>query len=937
MNDYIHIQGAKEHNLKNINITLPKNKLIVVTGLSGSGKSSLAFDTLYAEGQRRYVESLSSYARQFLEQLQKPDVEHIEGLSPAIAIEQRSAGGSLRSIVATQTEIYDYLRLLFARIGKPYCCECGRPIVKQTSEEIIDKILFLPTGSKIIIFSPVVRGKKGEYESLFKRLSKEGFVRVRVDGTIHGLDEDIKLDKYKVHSIEIVVDRVEVSKNHKKRIADSVELAIRYSSGQCLVRDDSNKKEVFYNTYLSCSYCGISVGEIEPRTFSFNSPYGACSTCNGLGIHLEFDPDLIIPDKTKTLDDGAIEVWRRGGKGYIMYHKALLREFTYEADISMDIPFAKLTKRDRKRILYGDAGVLVWDKPYEGIIPNLERTFKNTDSEWRKSEIAKYMAKLPCATCSGMRLKKETLSVRVDGISIWDVAKMTIEECNTFFSRLKLSPFEEKIAHNIIKEIKSRLAFCVNVGLSYLTLDRLSSTLSGGEAQRIRLATQVGSALSGVIYILDEPTIGLHPRDDIKLITTLRRLKDLGNTVVVVEHDEQMIQASDWVVDLGPGAGVGGGKVVYSGQRSDLLKANTLTARYLRGETAVELPKKRRPYIDKPFILINGASEHNLKNINVKIPLESFVCVTGVSGSGKSTLVEDILYKVFAKRLHSSTIKPGAFKKIDGLENIDKVIIVDQSPIGRTPRSNPATYTGVFTYIRDVFSQLPEAKARGYSPARFSFNISGGRCESCRGDGTKKIEMHFLPDVFIPCEVCKGKRFNRQTLEVTFKGKNIADVLEMEIDQAYELFINLPRIKKILETLRDVGIGYIALGQSATTLSGGEAQRIKLSSQLRKKATGKTLYILDEPTTGLHFDDVKKLLLVLQRLVDKKNSMVIIEHNLDVIKCADYIIDLGPEGGGAGGELVAFGTPENIAKNRLSYTGKFLKVKLKGNRTRQKS
>ncbi|MCQ9204916.1 MAG: excinuclease ABC subunit UvrA [Omnitrophica bacterium] len=935
MNDCIVIRGAKEHNLKNISLKIPKNKLIVITGLSGSGKSSLAFDTIYAEGQRRYVESLSSYARQFLDQLQKPDVEHIEGLSPAIAIEQRTAGGSPRSIVATQTEIYDYLRLLFARIGKPYCYKCMRPIVKQTSEEIIDKVISYSCGHKILILSPVIRGKKGEYEALFKRLLKEGFVRVRVDGKIHELEGKIKLDKYKLHNIEIVVDRIKVCTNYKKRIADSVETALKYSGGYTLVYDDTARNEVFFNTHLSCTHCGISLQEMQPRMFSFNSPYGACHSCNGLGIKLEFDWDLIMPDDSKTLREGAIEVWRRGGRGYIMYYRALLREFAEELGFSMDIAFRKLPKKVRKSIIYGDEDTYVWGKPFEGVIPNLERIFKTTDSEYRKTEIAKYMSKLPCPQCSGRRLRKESLAVYINDKSIWDIVRMGIDECFGFFSSLKLTAYQEKIASYIIKEIKGRLEFCIDVGLSYLSLDRLSFTLSGGEAQRIRLATQVGSSLSGVIYILDEPTIGLHSRDDAKLIDTLKKLKMLGNTVIIVEHDEQMIQASDWIIDLGPGAGIGGGRIVYSGPKENLLSSNTLTAKYLRGDERIALPLERRIYENKPALYIRGACEHNLKNIEVKIPLESFVCVTGVSGSGKSTLVEDVLYKTLARNLYDSRQKPGKVKKIDGLKNIDKVIIVDQTPIGRTPRSNPSTYTGVFTYIREIFSRLPEARMRGYKTSRFSFNVAGGRCEACRGEGTKRIEMHFLPDVYVPCGICAGKRFNKQTLEVKLKGKNISDVLVMNVDEAYELFVNFPRVKNVLQTLKDVGLGYIGLGQSATTLSGGEAQRIKLASQLRKKATGKTLYIFDEPTTGLHFDDVKKLLSVLQRLVDKRNTILIIEHNLDVIKCADYVIDLGPEGGEGGGNIVACGSPEDIASNKMSYTGKFLKTKLR-KRTQKK-
>jgi excinuclease ABC subunit A len=929
MNDYIIIKGAKEHNLKNIDLKIPKNKIICITGLSGSGKSSLAFDTIYAEGQRRYVESLSSYARQFLEQLQKPDVEHIEGLSPAIAIEQRTTGGSPRSIVATQTEIYDYLRLLFARIGRPHCYQCGKPIRKQTSEEIIDQILSLPNENKIYILSPIVRGKKGEYQSLFKRLLREGFVRVRVDGKIYDLEEDIKLEKYKIHHIDIIVDRIKVSFSYKKRIADSVETALKYSDGLVLVYDETQNKEFLFNTKLSCPNCGISLQELEPRIFSFNSPYGACPACNGLGTKLEFDPDLIVPDKKKTLREGAIEVWRKGSKGYIMYYRALLREIAEELDFSLDIPFYRLPKKIKNVLLYGSEDIFVWGKPFEGVIPHLERLFKTTESDYMKEEITKYMSKLPCLQCKGARLKKESLSVYINNKSIWDIIQMSIGECLRFFSQLKLFSFEEKIAHHIIKEIKKRLNFCIDVGVGYLTLDRLSSTLSGGEAQRIRLATQVGSSLSGVIYILDEPTIGLHPRDDKKLIDTLKKLRDLGNTIIVVEHDEQMIRESDWIIDLGPGAGLNGGRVVYCGEKQGIYFSSTLTAKYLKGEEKIEVPQKRRPYKDKPYLEIVGASEHNLKNINVKIPLGVFVCITGVSGSGKSTLVEDILYKALARKLYGSREKPGKYKEIKGIDYIDKVIIVDQSPIGRTPRSNPATYTGVFTYIREVFSKLPEARMRGYKPSRFSFNISGGRCEACGGEGTKKIEMHFLPDVYVTCEVCGGKRFNKQTLEIKFKGKSIADVLDMSVEEAIELFENFPQIKNILQTLKDVGLGYITLGQSATTLSGGEAQRIKLASQLRKKSTGKTLYILDEPTTGLHFDDVKKLLSVLQRLVDRNNTVVVIEHNLEVIKCADYIIDLGPEGGEEGGYLVASGSPEEIIEVKSSYTGKFLKEKLK--------
>ena len=929
MNDFIVIEGAKEHNLKNISLSIPKNKFVVITGLSGSGKSSLAFDTLFAEGQRRYVESLSSYARQFLELLQKPDVEHIEGLSPAIAIEQRTAGGSPRSIVATQTEIYDYLRLLFARIGKPFCHKCNIPISQQSPQEIIDKISALPEGSKIHILSPVIRGKKGSYDALFERLSKEGFARVRIDGSIYDLQEDIKIDKNKVHDIEIVVDRLVLDKSGKERIASSVETALKYSQGIVSIFQEGVKKDLLFNSKLTCSQCGISLGEIAPRLFSFNSPYGACSACDGLGTKLEFDLDLIIPDKTRSLDEGAIEVWRRGSRGYVMYYKAWLRDLVRALDISMDTPFNQFSKDIQKIILHGSESVYVWDKTFEGVVPNLERVFTTTESEWRKEDLTKYMSKSPCPACDGARLKKESLSVFVDSRSIWDIVRMSITDAFEFFDNLKLTGNAEKIAANILKEVKKRLKFCLDVGLGYITLDRFSTTLSGGEAQRIRLATQVGSALSGVLYILDEPTIGLHPRDDQKLIETLADLRDLGNTVIAVEHDEQMIKAADWLIDLGPGAGVNGGRIVFNGPREEVLNADTLTARYLKGEEHIETPKKRRPCDKNKYLLVKGASEHNLKNIDVKIPLGLFVGITGVSGSGKSTLVEDILYKTLARRLYSSKDRPGKHKGIDGLNNVDKVIIVDQSPIGRTPRSNPATYTGVFNHIRDLFAKLPEARARGYKPARFSFNVSGGRCEACTGDGIKKIEMHFLPDVHVECEVCAGKRFNEQTLEIRYKGKNISEVLAMSVEEGSRLFANIPPVKNTLDTLCDVGLGYISLGQFATTLSGGEAQRIKLASHLRKRSTGKTLYILDEPTTGLHFDDVKKLLSVLQRLVDKKNTVLVIEHNLDVIKSCDYLVDLGPEGGEGGGRVIVHGTPETVAADKKSFTGKFLAEKLK--------
>lgn len=929
MHNYIFIKGAKEHNLKNINLKIPKNKITVITGLSGSGKSSLAFDTIYAEGQRRYVESLSSYARQFLEQLQKPNLEHIEGLSPAIAIEQKKTSGSLRSIVATQTEIYDYLRLLYARIGYPSCFSCGRPISKESPQEIIDRVISSFSGDKIFILSPVVRGKKGTYQALFEKLLKEGFIRLRIDKQIYDLNEEIKISRYKTHDIEILVDRIKVSKKEEKRIAASVETALKYSGGYLLIFNLDKNKEFLFNTQLNCAYCQLSFPELEPRLFSFNSPYGACPGCNGLGIHLEFDSELIVPDKDKSLAEGAIEPYRRTSRGAGMYYRALLRQLASELDVSLDTPFKKLPANIQKIILYGSGDLIVWSKPYEGVIPHLRRIFDKTDSQYRKEDIANYMSKLPCPDCGGRRLKKEALAVTVSGTNIWDLIQMSIEEAAAFFLNLKTTDSEKQIASEIIKEIKKRLEFCLAVGLGYISLDRLSSTLSGGEAQRIKLATQLGSALSGVIYILDEPTIGLHPRDGQNLIQTLKKLKNLGNTVIVVEHDKEMIKACDYIVDLGPGAGAEGGRVVYSGTKTGIKKSNTLTAQYLNNKKSIQLPSQRLTYKDKPSLEIKKASEHNLKNIDVKFPLENFICVTGVSGSGKSTLVEEILYRALAKHLYKSRFKPGKFKKINGLKNIDKVIIVDQSPIGRTPRSNPATYTGAFTPIRELFGRLPSAQALGFGKSRFSFNVSGGRCQACRGEGTKKIEMHFLPDVYIPCQVCQGRRFNKQTLEVKYKGKDISEILDMSVDQACQLFENIPLITNILQTVKEVGLGYIKLGQPATTLSGGEAQRIKLASQLRKKATGKTLYILDEPTTGLHFEDTKKLLSVLKKLVDKKNTVCVIEHNPDVIKCADYIIDLGPEGGQKGGSIVAWGSPEEVAKSQKSYTGSFLKTALK--------
>jgi len=939
-NTFIIIKGAREHNLKNIDLILPRNKLIVITGLSGSGKSSLAFDTIYAEGQRRYVESLSSYARQFLDQLQKPKVEHIEGLSPAISIEQRTAGGNPRSIVATQTEIYDYLRLLFARIGKPYCHQCGKLIERQSSQEIIQKILSLPKNAKIDIFSPIVRGRKGDYQTLLQDLKKQGFLKVKIDAKFYDIDEKIQLDRYKIHNIEVLIDRVINTPEFKSRIIEAVEMALKLSKGIVTIsycdtglpapdQDSLSKRktrELIFSEQYACLRCGISLEEVEPRIFSFNSPYGACPVCGGLGTRMEFDPDLVVPDKDKSLNEGAIEAWRRGGKGYIMYYRAMLRELATQLNIDMDIPFKKLSQQVKKAILYG-ADIFIWGKRFEGVIPHLERIFNQTESEFLKQELSKFIYQLPCPVCKGSRLKKESLSIKIDNKSIWDVVKFSIKDAYNFFDTLKLNREESIIAEEILKEIKKRLKFCIDVGLDYLTLDRRSQTLSGGEAQRIRLATQVGSGLVGVIYILDEPTIGLHQRDNQKLLATLNSLRDAGNTLIVVEHDRATIRAANYVVDLGPQAGRLGGEVVFSGELEDFLKCkHSLTAKYLNNELKIRVNEKPRDYRVRKYIELFGAKEHNLKNINVKIPLGVFICVTGVSGSGKSTLVDEILYRAIARKLYKAKEKPGRYDKITNLENLDKVIKVDQSPIGRTPRSNPATYTNVYSHIRDLFSLVPESKVRGYRPGRFSFNVKGGRCEACQGDGIKKIEMHFLPDVYVECEVCKGQRFNEQTLEIKYKGKSIADVLSLSVEEAIELFSNITSIHSILKTLYDVGLGYIQLGQPATTLSGGEAQRIKLAKELSRRDTGRTLYILDEPTTGLHFADVEKLLTVLHRLVDKGNTVLVIEHNPDVIKTADYIIDLGPEGGDRGGYLVACGSPKEISNVKASYTGQLLKA-----------
>ena len=923
----IRLRGAREHNLKNIDLDIPRDCLTVVTGLSGSGKSSLAFDTLYAEGQRRYVESLSAYARQFLEQLQKPHVESIEGLSPTISIEQKTTSRNPRSTVATQTEVNDYLRLLFARVGTPHCPRCDREIQRQTAQEMVEQILHYPEQTRVTLLAPIVRGRKGEYRNIAQQVARAGFSRLRIDGTIYHVEDEIRLDRYKTHHIETVVDRLKIRPDIKKRLTDSVETALRTGNGLVMVLKETDAEEetaVFSEKY-ACTACGISMPELEPRTFSFNSPYGACPACNGLGTRMEIDPELLVPDASRPWVN-AIAPAKRGRRGYLMYYRAVMRELAALYDLDPYQPFDTLNKGMRKIIFYGSDEDIIWNKPYEGVIPYLERMFQESDSDWLKDEISRYMSILPCPVCKGARLKKEVLSVRVGGRNMAEVTALSIQEAENFFENLQLTGDRKTISEPILKEILRRLKFCRDVGLEYLTLDRRSSTLSGGEAERIRLATQVGSGLVGVIYILDEPSIGLHQRDNQRLLNTLRALRDVGNTLIVVEHDEDTIRMADYVVDIGPGAGEHGGRVVYAGDVAGLLASGrSLTGQYLKGTRRIPVPSTRRPIRKDRQIKIFGAKENNLKNINVAIPLGTFVCVTGVSGSGKSTLVDEILYKALAQKIYRAKDRPGAHRRITGIEHIDKIIEVDQSPIGRTPRSNPATYTGVFSLIREVFSRVPEAKMRGYKPGRFSFNVKGGRCEACKGDGIKKIEMHFLPDIYVECEVCGGRRFTEQTLEVCFRDKNISEVLDMSVEEALGLFEHIPRIKRVLETLRDVGLDYIKLGQPATTLSGGEAQRVKLASELCKHATGDTFYILDEPTTGLHFADVEKLLHVLQRLVDKGNTVLVIEHNMDVIKNADYIIDLGPEGGDEGGEVIFAGKPEAIVQCPRSYTGQYLK------------
>jgi len=932
------IRGAREHNLKNIDVDIPRDALVVITGLSGSGKSTLAFDTIYAEGQRRYVESLSAYARQFLEQMDKPDVDAIEGLSPAISIEQKTTSRNPRSTVGTVTEIYDYLRLLYARVGHPHCYQCGREIASQSVQEIVDRILSLKENTRVIILAPLVAGRKGEHAKLLDQLRKNGFVRVRVNGEVRDLSEEIVLDKKKKHTLEVVVDRLVIKEGLTRRLTDSVELALR-TSGGTLAADVQGQGEMFFSQHLACDVCGISYPELSPQMFSFNNPQGACPTCDGLGSMMYFDPDLIVPNPDLSIREGALAPYAHTSSVYFLQLMEALAEH-YNFDIYT--PFKKLSKRVRDALLYGSGDEEIrfyferedrrhfYRRPFEGVIPRLERRHRETSSGAVRLEMEQYMSHRACPKCDGARLRPESLAVRVGGLNIYEATRLTVTAALGFFEGLALSERETEVARRIVKEIRERLEFLGNVGLSYLTVDRASATLSGGEGQRIRLATQIGSQLVGVIYILDEPTIGLHQRDNVRLLATLKKLRDLGNTVLVVEHDAESILAADYVLDMGPGAGESGGRIVFAGTPAELLASeDSLTGAYLSGRTRIAVPQARRTR-NNGHIVLEGASENNLKNITVEIPLGTLTCVTGVSGSGKSTLVIETLYKVLSQQLYRSRNRAGRVERVRGLEKIDKVIDIDQSPIGRTPRSNPATYTGVFTHIRDLFAQLPEARARGYAPGRFSFNVKGGRCEACEGDGILKIEMHFLPDVYVTCDVCHGRRYNRDTLEVLYRGASIADVLDMTVAQASEFFKNIPVVKNKMTTLLDVGLGYIRLGQPATTLSGGEAQRIKLSRELSKRATGQTLYILDEPTTGLHFDDVRKLLSVLGRLIEQNNTVVVIEHNLDVIKCADYVIDLGPEGGDEGGFVVATGTPEDLARMPESYTGQFLKRVLNG-------
>ncbi len=943
--EYIVIAGAREHNLKNIDVKIPRDALTVITGLSGSGKSSLAFDTIYAEGQRRYVESLSAYARQFLNQMQKPDIDHIEGLSPAISIEQRTAGSNPRSIVATSTEVHDYLRLLFANIGKPHCPKCGSAVSSQSAEEIVELLLKYPVRTKVTLLAPLVRGRKGAHDDLFKSILQQGFVRARVDGELCEVEEPPKLAKTKVHTIEAVVDRLIITNRIRSRLTDSLELALKHGHSTVIVllqepgKDDW--QEVLYSERFACAKCGISFEELQPRSFSFNSPYGACPTCSGLGKMLVFDEGLLVPDESLSINDGAVYAWRRGGRRLIIYYKNLLRGVCKHYGIDMDKPFDKISAEHRQILFHGSDGEDVelgyWrggsfrklQKPFEGFLPNLMRRYEKTDSDYTRQRLRKYMSRTNCESCHGARLKPEVMACTIQGKSIVDVVQMTIANAAKFFAGLDLIEQQMIIGDEILKEISRRLNFMVDVGLDYLTLDRESGTLSGGESQRIRLATQIGSGLVGVLYVLDEPTIGLHLRDNLRLVKQLKMLRDVGNTVIIVEHDEQMIREADYIIDLGPGAGRHGGEVVCQGSLKTLMSSKrSVTARFLSKKNQIHVPTARKE-IGKSFLKIHGAAANNLKNIDVAIPLGLFVCVSGVSGSGKSTLIDNILKRALFRHFNGSRERSGKHDKITGLGKLDKVIVIDQSPIGRTPRSNPATYTGAFTDIRKMFAQTPEAKVRGYGPGRFSFNVKGGRCETCKGDGLLRLEMHFLPDVYVTCEQCRGARYNRETLDILYNGRNIQEVLSMTINEALEYFTNIPSVERKLRTLSEVGLGYLQLGQSATTLSGGEAQRVKLSSELSKRATGKTLYLLDEPTTGLHFADIQKLMQVLLRLRDSGNTVVVIEHNLDVIKTADYVIDLGPEGGDKGGMVLAEGTPEDIAKVKKSYTGQFLKEALK--------
>jgi len=936
MNAKLKIRGARHHNLKNIDLDIPKNNLVVISGLSGSGKSTLAFDTIYAEGQRRYVESLSAYARQFLEMMDKPDVDSIEGLSPAISIQQKTTSKNPRSTVGTTTEIYDYLRLLYARIGIPHCTNCGRKISNQSVESICDSILRDFDGKKILVLAPIIQRKKGTYEKLFEQIKKDGYSRVRLDGQITQIDETPTLDRQKWHNIEIVVDRINITKSEKSRLFEAIQTALKAAKGSVLISDESQDKMFSQNN--ACPYCGITIGELEPRTFSFNSPFGSCKACNGLGVKIEFDPDLVIPDKSKSILEGAIVPW--SGR-FSSFRKQALQHVGKEFGFNLMTPINKITPKQLRIILYGTdkrirfryeskSSDSSWEytDAFEGVLENLQRVFMETDSEAKREWLKQFMRDTPCNGCNGKKLKPEALAVKINSMNIMDVCDLSIDACYEFFNKLKLTETEQYIARDVLKEIKERLEFLKNVGLNYLTLNRLSSTLSGGESQRIRLATQIGSNLTGVLYVLDEPTIGLHQRDNQRLIKTLTKLRDLGNTVIVVEHDEEVIRNSDWIVDLGPGAGVHGGYVVFEGTIDQILNGHqSITGTYLKDKSLIKLENKKRT--QKGKLVVIGASENNLKNIDVEFPLGLFITITGVSGSGKSTLTNEILLKALSAHFYKSNERPGKHGKIEGIENIDKVIAIDQSPIGRTPRSNPATYIGAFTPIRELYANTETSKERGYAPGQFSFNVQDGRCFACEGDGVKKIEMQFLSDVYVRCDECKGKRYNSETLSVLYKGKNIADVLELTAYEALQFFENIPAIKRKLQTVFDVGLGYIKLGQSSTTLSGGEAQRVKLASELSKKGTGKTLYILDEPTTGLHFADVQKLLDVLNRLVNLGNTVIVIEHNLDVIKNSDWIIDLGPEGGDNGGQVVATGTPEQIANNPKSYTGQHLKKFMK--------